>query len=168
MSGGKLTRSESLPSGFSLIELLVVIAVILVIAAIAIPNFMRSRAAAYEASAVASLRDITTADTVYSSSYGIGYAATLAALGPPPAGTAVSGSNADLIDSLMAAGEKSGYIYTYTTSAPDSEGKIDTFQLNADPITSPFSGSRHFYTDQTGVIRQNLTGKAGTADPPVL
>ncbi len=161
-------RANVLVSGFSLLELLIAIAVMLAIAAIAIPNFLRSRAAAFEASAVASLRDITTADTAYASSYGTGYAATLAALGPPPTGTAVSSTNAGLVDSLLAAGGKSGYLFTYVAGAPDAEGKIDTFQLNADPISSPFSGARHFYTDQTGVIRQNLTSKAGPTDPPVL
>jgi type IV pilus assembly protein PilA len=168
MSDRTPTWSEAASSGFSLVELLVVIAVILIIAAIAIPNFTRSRAAAYEASAVASLRDITTADTAYASTYGAGYAATLAALGPPPAGSAASRANAGLIDSLLAGGEKSGYNFTYTAGGPDSLGDIDTFQLNADPVASPFSGSRHFYTDQSGVIRQNLTSKAGATDPPVV
>jgi len=168
MDGKNSTRDRYPPRGFSLIELLVVIAVILVIAAIAIPNFLRSRAAAFEASAVASLRDITTANTAYSSTYGTGYAATLATLGPAAAGFAASAASAGLIDPLLAGGAKSGYIYTYVAGAPDAQGKIDTFELRADPITSPFSGARHFYTDQTGVIRQNLNGKASNADPPVM
>ncbi|MGB6959444.1 MAG: prepilin-type N-terminal cleavage/methylation domain-containing protein, partial [Candidatus Acidiferrum sp.] len=61
--------------GFSLIELLIVVAIILIIAAIAIPNLLRSRLAANEASAVSSLRTINTAEVTYNSTYGIGYAA---------------------------------------------------------------------------------------------
>ena len=67
--------------GFSLIELLVVVAVILIIAAIAIPNFLRSKMRANEASAVSSLRSITTADVVYSTTYGVGYSPSLGVAG---------------------------------------------------------------------------------------
>ena len=70
--------------GFSLIELLIVVAIILIIAAIAIPTLLRSKIAANESSAVASLRTITTAETTYSSSWGVGYAAVLDNLGGPP------------------------------------------------------------------------------------
>ena len=57
--------------GFSLIELLIVVAIILIIAAIAIPNLIRSRMAANEASAVASIRTINTAEVVYSTTYAV-------------------------------------------------------------------------------------------------
>ena len=73
--------------GFSLIELLIVVAIILIIAAIAIPNLLRSRMAANEASAVGSLRTINTAEVTYSSTYGIGYA-TLVSLSTPLGGCA--------------------------------------------------------------------------------
>ena len=67
--------------GFSLIELLIVVAIILIIAAIAIPNLLRSRMAANEASAVGSLRSIDTAEMTYSTTYprklGVGFAPTL-------------------------------------------------------------------------------------------
>ena len=72
--------------GFSLIELLIVVAIILIIAAIAVPNLLRSRMAANEASAVGSLRTINTAEVTYTTTYPtIGYAATLAILGPADA-----------------------------------------------------------------------------------
>src|SRR5438270_12285261 len=65
-------RRHVLEQGFSLIELLIVVAIILIIAAIAIPNLLRSKIAANESSAVASLRTITTAETTYASSWGSG------------------------------------------------------------------------------------------------
>src|SRR3974390_3151776 len=97
--------------GFSLIELLIVVAIILIIAAIAIPNLLRSRMAANEASAVGSLRTINTAAVTYSTTYGIGYPAALSNLGP--AATA-SSTTADLVDSVLSSGIKSGYSFTYT------------------------------------------------------
>src|SRR5579863_7731508 len=98
--------------GFSLIELLIVVAIILIIAAIAIPNLLRARMAANESSAVASIRTINTAMITYNSSYPtVGFAATLAALGGTapcvPASTA-----ACLIDSVLSGGNKSGYSFS--------------------------------------------------------
>ena len=73
-------------TGFSLIELLIVVAIILIIAAIAIPSFLSSRMSANEASAVANLRTVATAETAYSASYGaIGYSITYANDGNTPA-----------------------------------------------------------------------------------
>src|ERR1035437_11203597 len=83
--------------GFSLIELLIVVAIILIIAAIAVPNLLKSKMAANEASAAASLRTIGTGNVTYSSTYNIGYAGSLGAMGPPVAGTAASLANAGLM-----------------------------------------------------------------------
>src|SRR5208283_1785714 len=100
--------------GFSLIELLIVVAIILIIAAIAIPNLLRARMAANEASAVASVRTINTAMVTYDSSYpDVGFAATLATLGGAHPCTP-SSTTACLIDSLLAAGVKSGYNFAAT------------------------------------------------------
>src|SRR5712692_11953358 len=93
--------------GFSLIELLVVVAIILVIAAIAIPNFLRSRMAANQASAAQSLRILNSAETTYSSTWGIGYSTTLAALAPPTGSNPASTTAADLVDNVLAGGTKS-------------------------------------------------------------
>ena len=87
-------------NGFSLIELLIVVAIILIIAAIAIPNFLRSRVAANQASAVESLRALSTAEFTYSSTYNVGYTATLGYLGPPPFGSADDISHADIVERL--------------------------------------------------------------------
>ena len=93
--------------GFSLIELLIVVAIILIIAAIAIPNLLRAKMAANEASAVGSMRTINTSSVEYSTTYG-GYPSTLLSLGGPAGGTAVA-TSAELIDAVLAGGTKSGY-----------------------------------------------------------
>jgi len=153
-------------SGFSLIELLLVVAIILIIAAIAIPNFMRSRIAANESSSVQNMRNITTANVVYSSTYGIGYASTLAALGPPSGAAQPSSTNAQLIDEVLATGTKSGYTYSYTPGPPVN-GVVDSFQLMASPVTPGVTGNRYFYTDDSGVIRQNTSAPATVSDVPI-
>src|ERR1700730_2889821 len=96
--------------GFSLIELLIVVAVILIVAAIAIPNFINSRMRANEASAVQSLRNICTAQMVYTTTWGVGFAGTLPQLSGN--GVVIDQNNAGLIDTALAAGLKSGYIIT--------------------------------------------------------
>src|SRR5271168_4856743 len=97
--------------GFSLIELLIVVAIILIIAAIAIPNLLRSKMAANEASAVGSLRTLNTACVVYSTTYGT-YPAAIANLGPATTATSAA---ADLVDSVLASTTKSGYNFTFAT-----------------------------------------------------
>jgi len=153
-------------TGFSLIELLIVVAIILVIAAIAIPNFMRSRIAANESASVQNMRNITTGNVVYSSTYGVGYAPSLPALGPPPGSAQPSAANAALIDDILALGTKSGYTYLYTPGPPVN-GIVDTFQLNANPVTPGVTGNRYFYTDDSCVIRQNLSAVASASDTPI-
>ena len=96
--------------GFSLIELLIVVAIILIIAAIAIPNLLRSKMAANESSAVGSVRTLNTAQVTYSSTYGTGFT-TLAQLGGP-AGCVAAPATACLIDPVLTVGTKSGYTLT--------------------------------------------------------
>ena len=162
------------PRGFSLIELLIVVAIILIIAAIAIPNLLRSRIAANQASAVGSLRTLNTAEITYATTYNTGYTATLGNLGPPAAGANPLATAAGLIDSVLSGGTatattsvKSGYSFIYTPAATDASGRINTYGITATPITVGTTGTNYYYTDMSGVIRQNSTQTAGSTDSPL-
>ena len=148
--------------GFSLIELLIVVAIILIIAAIAIPNLLRSRIAANESSAVGSIRTLNTAEVTYASTYpDLGFTCTLASLGPTADATAVpTSTSAGLIDSVLASGAKSGYTLTLLncTGTP-----IVTYSSRATPQTN--GGVRGFCSDQSGVIRYTADGIATACDP---
>ena len=152
--------------GFSLIELLIVVAIILIIAAIAIPNLLRSRIAANEASAVGSMRTINTAELSYSTTYpSVGFTATLINLGKNGGDcTAPTSTTACLIDDSLATTSatvlKSGYYFALGTSA--SVG----YTLNGTPGSSSY-GVKNFYSDGTGVIRFN-SNAAATASSAVI
>lgn len=155
------------PRGFSLIELILVVAIILILAALALPNFNRARIQANESSVVASLRQAATALVTYDTTYRVGYPAALVALGPPPAGTPPSAAAADLIDPLLARGSRSGYNFTYAAADADGDGANETYRINADPATPGVSGGKYFYVDQTNVIRYNAAAPAGPGDRPI-
>jgi type IV pilus assembly protein PilA len=152
-------------SGFSLIELLIVVAIILIIAAIAIPNLLRSRIAANQASAVGSLRTINTAEATFSSTFNTGYSSTLLALGPPASGTPTT-TAAGLLDSVLAAGTKSGYTFTYAP-VTDTSGNTTAYTITASPATVGTTGQNYYFTDQTAVIRQNTSATASSSDSPI-
>jgi type IV pilus assembly protein PilA len=152
-------------NGFSLIELLLVVAVILIISAIAVPNFLRSRQRANEASAVASIRVINTASVTYSMTYpNLGYPASLATLGGANPCTA-SSTQACLIDDLIAQGVKSGYSFIWTG---DGATPSVTYLITGTPQAVGSSGQRMFCTDQTGVIRYDPTGSGCTSASSTL
>jgi type IV pilus assembly protein PilA len=150
--------------GFSLIELMIVVAIILIIAAIAIPNLLSARMAANESSAVSSIRTINTACITYNMTYNIGFPAALANLGPA---TLADSTAADLIDSALVTGTKSGYGFVYVSAAPDASGFINSYALNANPSSPGSSGVRFFYTDQSGVITYAYNTAAGVSDNPL-
>jgi prepilin-type N-terminal cleavage/methylation domain-containing protein len=151
--------------GFSLIELLIVVAVILIVAAIAIPNYIQSKMRANEAAAVHSLRDISTAELFYASTYGINYTTTMVQLSG--SGVNPDVNNAGLIDEVLAGGIRQGYVITYTPITTDALGHTITYTVTADPINPGTTGQRHFYTDQTTVIRSNISATAGPTDLPL-
>ena len=129
--------------GFSLIELLIVVAIILIIAAIAIPNLLRARISANESSAVGSVRTINTAEVSYNTAYPyVGFAGSLVHLGP------YSGAPSDqaggFIDNVLAAGNKSGYTFSLFASSTADNSTVTTpnytYTISASP-TSSVSGS---------------------------
>ena len=139
--------------GFSLIELLIVVAIILIIAAIAIPNLLRARIAANESSAAASIRTINTAMISYNSSYPtVGFAANLNALTGTCTGTVVpSSTSACLIDTTLASGTKSGYTFA---AAGSSAG----YAVWANPQHVNTTGVRAFCSVADAVVRTNTAG----------
>src|ERR671934_524937 len=121
--------------GFSLIELLIVVAIILIIAAIAIPNLLRARIAANESSAVSSLRTINTAEISYQTAYpSNGYSADLASLGGTVGSCTPSASTACLIDSTLSTGAKSGYNFA-AAGTNAINGANSTYPTGAAPVT---------------------------------
>jgi prepilin-type N-terminal cleavage/methylation domain-containing protein len=156
-------RFSSPAAGFSLIELLIVVAIILIIAAIAIPNYLHSRMAANEAAAANQLRTINTAEIAYSSTYGIGFAPLVNLGGPAPC--VASATTACLLDDVVSSGSKSGY--TFSTPNPGALGTPTTPNASWDAIAVPQavgqSGQRSFCSDQTGVIRFDDTGAVPTS-----
>src|SRR5579872_6945005 len=152
--GAKMKKQK----GFSLIELLIVVAIILIIAAIAIPNLLRAKISANEASAVGSTRTIVTGEVSYQAAgwangvVPIGYSVNLSDLGGancnPPIATATC-----LIDPILAnasgpATAKSGYYFNYAQT-----GGGTGFTVSSEPATPGQTGSRYFFADQSGVIR---------------
>jgi type IV pilus assembly protein PilA len=159
--------------GFSLIELLIVVAIILIIAAIAIPNFMRSKMAANESSAVSSLRVINTGEITYASAYtSVGYSVALSDLGGSAAvcavGTGASQTGACLIDNVLALASsvpqaKAGYYFIY---AP--VGNAGTaYTVQAPPAIPGVTGGRYFFTDQTNLIRYGLSSQPDQTSSPI-
>jgi type IV pilus assembly protein PilA len=138
--------------GFSLIELLIVVAIILIIAAIAIPNLLRARIAANESSAAASERTINTAEVSYATSYPtVGFPASVGILGgAAPCTPAVA--TGCLIDSQLSTGNKSGY--TFTAVGSQAVGGANTeFVSNAVPATANTTGVKGFCGTEDNVVR---------------
>ena len=150
--------------GFSLIELLIVVAIILIIAAIAIPNLLRARIAANESSAVGSVRTVNTAEVAYNSAYPtVGFANSLTNLSGTCSGTTVpTSTSACLIDSVLAGGSKSGY--SFQADAGGGSGTpLGTYSVDAQPTQANQTGVRYFCSAADGVVRYGTSTFTGAA-----
>jgi type IV pilus assembly protein PilA len=146
--------------GFSLIELLIVVAIILIIAAIAIPNLLGARIQANEASAVATLRTLNTAQQNYQMAYGT-YADNLAKLGGNP--MAPTPANSGLVDWVLGCPNqpcpKSGFQFSIVN--PVGAPTVTAYDLIATPVDTS-TGRRSFCSDQLSVILFD----PGASNPP--
>jgi type IV pilus assembly protein PilA len=130
--------------GSQLLILIGVTAIVLTIASVAIPNLLRSRIAANEASAVGSIRIINTASVTYREQHpDVGYAQTLSDLAPN-------------VDPILASGQKSGYRFRYKPNTADLDGVVKTYRVEAMPVTTQ-TGQRRFSSDETGEIRYQVS-----------
>jgi prepilin-type N-terminal cleavage/methylation domain-containing protein len=136
--------------GFTLIELMIVVAIIAIIAAIAIPSLLNARKAGNEASAVSSLRTLSTVNEQYRTRFQQ-YSASLANL-----------QAQGYIDTVLGAGAKSGYNFTYVVGAPPV-----TWVCNADPTVAGTTGDRGFFVNESGVIRGQDPAPATVASNPI-
>ena len=153
--------------GFSLIELLIVVAIILALAAMAIPNLLRSKMSANEASAVSSLRAIANAQTTYQITYpNLGFADELTKLAYPPPGQPVDSSHAGIIDWVLGCTAqpcpKAGYQFSIGNAVGTP---ISGFTAVGTPLLQGQTGRRGFCLDQVARVTQDPNGGANCTQP---
>jgi type IV pilus assembly protein PilA len=138
---------------------------VLIIAAIAIPNFLRARTAANEASAVGSMRTFNTALASYALQCPQGFPASTEQLGPGSGDC----SGANLIDQSLSSPNaiRHGYVFTYHPGGADAQGRITVYVVSGHPVNPGSTGARHFYTDESGLIRGETSGPAGPNSEPL-
>lgn len=141
--------------GFTLVEIMVVVAIVMILATLVVSSVLRARHNANEMAAVAACKTVVTAcQNFYTNTLPHTYPSSLSELIQPQ-------SNPPYIDNVLASGTKQGYRFTYALVNTES------FTLNADPAISGKTGTRHFFVDETGIIKANSNGQAASGDPAV-
>ncbi|MFZ0733875.1 MAG: prepilin-type N-terminal cleavage/methylation domain-containing protein [Candidatus Sulfotelmatobacter sp.] len=157
--------------GFSLIELLIVVAIILIIAAIAVPELTRARVAADESSAVGSMRSINTAEISYNAAYPTnGFTITLSQLGSPAGPCTPSTATGCFIDSVLSTGSKSGYVFASGAGSCGGAIPLSCYSVVATPQFPAYTGARNFCSFEDGVVRYSsggLTNPCLATTPPI-
>jgi len=143
----------------------VLVPIVLIIAAIAIPNLLRARISANESSAVQSVRTINTAAVAYQAQFNH-YPEGLASMGSPVAGVSPE-YGAGLIDNTLASGKKSGYAFSYQGIDSKHTGTFDDYEVTACPERRNTTGVKCFFSDSSGVIRYSSSGNADKDSPPL-
>jgi type IV pilus assembly protein PilA len=143
-------RRTDLQNGFSLIELLIVVAIILIIAAMAIPNLIRSKISANEAAAVSNIRTVNTAQTTYEITYpSVGYADSLSKLAFPASGGSIDQNHAGLLDWVIGCAAqpcpKTGYYFSIVNA---TGSPINNYSVTAVPVSPGNTGVRGFCSNQ--------------------
>jgi type IV pilus assembly protein PilA len=144
----QMKKGKKKNKGFSLIELLIVVAIILIIAAIAIPNLLRARRSANEGSATASMRTIGSGELLYRSTQG-GF------------GTLTQLANDSIIDNVLGSGTKSGYTFT-AAAGTNPQLEFDSRGTPSVSTGATATGLRNFFIDATQVVRFSTTAAASS------
>lgn len=162
-------RKRRLEAGFTLMELLIVMSVILILMAVAIPNYMNMRSQANETAAMEELRTLNSAEIQYQTNYpGNGFSCNLSQLGGDPKSGPPSPTGAQLIPADLASGFKSGYLFALTNCTKVTVNNADvytSFEVTAVPQSVGKTGHRGFCMDQTGEIKSDPTGGTNCTQP---
>ena len=156
-------------AGFTLMELLIVMSVILILMAVAIPNYMNMRSQANETAAMEELRTLNSAEIQYQTNYPAnGFSCNLSQLGGDPKSGAPSAQGAQLIPADLAGGFKSGYLFAITNCTKvtvNNQDVITSFEVTAVPQAVGKTGHRGFCMDQTGEIKADPAGSTNCTQP---